>query len=193
MARLRLVVLGTLCGVAWGVAARVWMRVVSDHPEFTWSGTLFIVLIGAIAGLGMGVVLARNGRSRAVGILVFLPFAVGQGLVMLPPLGLGAVALAQRRRRPRLAMVLAGLALATAIGIGGLLPELSPIRVVLGVLLYLPLMWWAAAMLAVSLRPVQHSDRAPGRRRRGERLGSERATDVDAAVAVDPAVHQPAR
>lgn len=194
MTRLRELLLATLCGTAWGVAARVWMRLVSADPEFTWSGTLFIVLVGTVAGLGTGVVLARNGRSRAVGILAFLPFAAGQGLIMLPTLGLGAVAVAQRHRRPRLAAVLAVLAVATAIGIIGpiLRADLSLGRAVLGVLLYLPLMWWLSAMLAVSLAPVQHGDGAPGRRRWGERLGPQRATDGDPAVAVAPAVHEPA-
>ena len=35
-----LVALGALAGLTYGVALRLWMRLVSDNPEFTWGGTL---------------------------------------------------------------------------------------------------------------------------------------------------------
>ena len=35
---------GLAGGLAWGVIPRLWMRFISTNPEFTWSGTLFIVI-----------------------------------------------------------------------------------------------------------------------------------------------------
>ena len=61
----RLILLGVLCGAGWGVAARVWMRLISTDPTFTWSGTLFIVGASAFAGLGMGIVMALGGACEA--------------------------------------------------------------------------------------------------------------------------------
>jgi len=55
-ATMKRLLLGALCGAAWGVAARVWMRLITTTPEFTWSGTLSIVGATTVAGLGMGAV-----------------------------------------------------------------------------------------------------------------------------------------
>jgi hypothetical protein len=41
---------GFLAGVIWGALARLWMRWTSTEPEFTWSGTLFIVAAFAVFG-----------------------------------------------------------------------------------------------------------------------------------------------
>src|ERR687898_224194 len=54
---------GLLGGVVWGIDARVWMRFISTDPEFTWSGTLFIVIGFGVAGLGEAVGLFRLCRG----------------------------------------------------------------------------------------------------------------------------------
>ena len=108
--------LGALCGAAWGVAARVWMRLISTTPEFTWSGTLSIIGASTVAGLGMGAVWAL-GRWRAIGVVAMLPLFPGLGMVMVPSVVLGALALRWRTIRPSLATVLAGLAAVSAIAI----------------------------------------------------------------------------
>ena len=36
--------IGVLGGAALGIVARAWMRLISEDPEFSWSGTLFIVI-----------------------------------------------------------------------------------------------------------------------------------------------------
>src|SRR5918994_253213 len=63
---------GLLGGVVWGIDARVWMRFISTDPEFTWSGTLFIVIGFGVAGLGQaaGYLGRRAGlrRSRMTGL-----------------------------------------------------------------------------------------------------------------------------
>jgi hypothetical protein len=88
MRTLRYVSLGFLLGVAWGVAARVWMRLISTSPEFSWFGTLWIIGTAGFAGLMFGLVHAARtrGGSRwwrllALGALVAFQ---GQGLVLLP-------------------------------------------------------------------------------------------------------------
>jgi hypothetical protein len=88
MRTLRYALLGFLLGVSWGVVARVWMRLISTSPEFSWSGTLLIIGTAGFAGLIFGLVHAARtrGGSRwwrllAVGALVAFQ---GQGVVLLP-------------------------------------------------------------------------------------------------------------
>ena len=42
--------IGAFGGALLGVMARLWMRFISEDPEFTWNGTLFI--IGGFATFG---------------------------------------------------------------------------------------------------------------------------------------------
>lgn len=60
----RTLFIGTALGALWGTVARIWMRMISDHPEFTWTGTLMIVGFSAWLGLGVGVVYGTRGRGR---------------------------------------------------------------------------------------------------------------------------------
>ncbi|HSP27497.1 MAG TPA: hypothetical protein VLN74_03025, partial [Ilumatobacteraceae bacterium] len=46
----QIVLIGPFAGAALGVVARWWMRLISDDPEFTWSGTIFIVLAFTVMG-----------------------------------------------------------------------------------------------------------------------------------------------
>lgn len=91
-------------GVAWGVLARLWMRVISTDPEFTTSGSVFIVGAFAVAATGQGVAIVtrRRGRSvvrivgRLVGLLGMLPLFIGAGAAMLPTVVGGGLAVGQR-------------------------------------------------------------------------------------------------
>ena len=104
---------GLLVGAGWGIAARGWMRLVSREPEFSGSGTLLIVAISAVLGLGMGVsVVARHttGWRRWMRLAVvpgMLLFA-GQGAPFLPAFIVAGPLL---RRRSRIAGIVAGTAL----------------------------------------------------------------------------------
>lgn len=173
MNRLRLVALGALCGAAWGVAARVWMRIIATDPEFTWSGTLFIVAAATISGLGMGVVLASRRRrsARVFGVVTILPLGVGAGMLMLPTIALGSAAMVLRRPVARavflvLAVLSAGLLIAPP-----LVADLPWSRAAIGVVLYLGLVSWMSAMLAVSLRSTRRQPVAPS-------VGERRSTLV---------------
>ena len=89
-ARLRLhpVVTGALLGLSWGIAMRIWMRFISTDPEFTWSGTGYILGATTLAGLLLGLGWARRAKAkgnwwRLTG-LSMLPLGVAAGGVMIP-------------------------------------------------------------------------------------------------------------
>jgi hypothetical protein len=91
---------GAIGGLLWGVGLRAWMRFISTDPEFTWSGTLFIVGATTLAGAMTGLALHRWHRSRgqwwrALG-LFFLPLGAAAGSVMVPTFVLGGLALGAR-------------------------------------------------------------------------------------------------
>lgn len=47
----RIVLVGTLGALALGIIARLWMRLIAPEPDFTWSGTIFIVAGFTVFGL----------------------------------------------------------------------------------------------------------------------------------------------
>lgn len=114
---LRALSVGAVGGAALGAVARGWMRLITDEPEFSWNGTLFIVLAFTIAGLGHAVAATsrycrRRRRwstfGRTVGAACTLPLFVGAGAMMLPTVAGGSLAL-WRTDWPRWARVLAAL------------------------------------------------------------------------------------
>jgi len=96
---------GLALGVAWGVAARIWMRLISTDPEFTWSGTGFILGATGIGGLALGLMygVRRAGRSRwwRLLVVVCVPVFAGPGVPFLPVLLIGGLAFSGRRRLAR--------------------------------------------------------------------------------------------
>ncbi len=80
-------------GLAWGVGARLWMRMVASDPQVTWRGTLGVLVSAGLAGSLIGVAHAagRQGASNAwralalPGVALFL----GPGLPFLPAFLLG--------------------------------------------------------------------------------------------------------
>jgi hypothetical protein len=96
----RYAVAGAALGLLWGVLARLWMRYVSDAPEFSWSGTGFILGAATVAGTSLAMVewARRTGRSRwwrSAGLGV-LGLGMGPGSFMVPTVVLGALALSGR-------------------------------------------------------------------------------------------------
>jgi hypothetical protein len=90
---MRRLAFGAVGGFVLGVIARAWMRFIADEPEFTWSGTLMIVLGFTIFGSSQAAVsVARRRRNagaavfamRALGAAGMLPLLVGAGALMLP-------------------------------------------------------------------------------------------------------------
>ncbi|MBD3926303.1 hypothetical protein IEZ26_16880 [Nocardioides cavernae] len=97
---------GAVLGLAWGLAARIWMRAITDVPEFSWTGTLMILGFAAWLGLGSGLLAAarRGGRKPwwallgAPGLLLF----ASPGMVMLPAFLFGGLAFSTHARPWRL-------------------------------------------------------------------------------------------
>lgn len=94
------IISGALGGLLWGVLMRLWMRFVSTDPEFTWSGTGFILGAALIAGLGLGSAYALSRKTRAgwwrlFGLSVIL-LGGGAGIIMIPGVILGGLAFARR-------------------------------------------------------------------------------------------------
>jgi hypothetical protein len=98
------IALGALGGCALGIVARGWMRLISDDPEFSWSGTIFIVVGFTVFGFGQSIVAAARPRVqrrrrltviRMVGVVTMLPLFVAAGAVMLPTVVGGGLAVAR--------------------------------------------------------------------------------------------------
>ena len=92
---------GALAGLAWGVVARGFMRLLAEYPDFTWSGTLAIVVTASVVGGLVALVrwARRSGRSRWWRLLG-LPFVLlfgAAGMLLLPGV-VGVVMLLDRRR-----------------------------------------------------------------------------------------------
>lgn len=82
-------------GLVWGIAARVWMRLISTEPQFTWAGTGTILTLTSVTGLTLGILygVRRAGRSRwwrALAVLC-LPTFAGAGMVFRPAFLLGGL------------------------------------------------------------------------------------------------------
>ena len=99
------VAIGLFGGFALGVGARAWMRFISNKPEFTWSGTLGIVIGFAVFGLAQSIVAVARTRTtkrwkltclRVFGGLFSLQLFVAAGALMFPTV-LGAGLAAHRR------------------------------------------------------------------------------------------------
>ena len=124
---LPIVAIGVFGGLALGVIARAWMRLISEDPAFTWSGTLFIVLGFTLFGFTQSIVAAARRRAtrrsrltvlRVVGVAGMLPLFVAAGAVMFPTVIGGGLALArvEWRRFTRAVCVLAALAPVVFVG-----------------------------------------------------------------------------
>ena len=102
-------------GAGWGVLARVWMRLITDEPEFTWSGTLAIIGVAAWSGLWVGLVHAariRNGSGwwRLAALPSLLLF-LSPGMLFLPAYVVGGWAWGSR-----LPTLVRGVVLAVVLG-----------------------------------------------------------------------------
>jgi hypothetical protein len=85
--------IGLLGGFALGVVARAWMRLISEDPDFTWSGTIFIVGGFTFFGLTQSIVAVARRRTtrwwrltgvRTIGAVGMLPLFVAAGALMFP-------------------------------------------------------------------------------------------------------------
>lgn len=109
---------GLFGGFALGVVARAWMRVIADDPEFTWSGTVSIVLgFGVFGVLQANAIRARRRSTgwrisvgRVGGGIGMLPLFVAAGGILAPTVILGGLVAARTAWRPSVRVVVALLA-----------------------------------------------------------------------------------
>lgn len=96
--------IGLFGGAALGVVARAWMRLIAEDPEFSWGGTIFIVMAFTIFGFTQSIAAVARRRStrgwtltlaRVIGTVGLLPLFVGAGAVMLPTVVGGGLAFAR--------------------------------------------------------------------------------------------------
>ncbi len=91
-----------LTGLAIGVIARFWMRWISTDPEFSWSGTIFIVgafalffttqsLVSIFSNITTSQLISR--LIRIGGLILTLPLFMGAGAMMFPSVVLASFAL----------------------------------------------------------------------------------------------------
>ena len=90
---LPILAVGAVGGFTLGVIARAWMRLIAEDPEFTWSGTTFIVAGFTIFGLAQSIVAVARSRVhrrsrltivRTIGAVAMLPLFVAAGALMMP-------------------------------------------------------------------------------------------------------------
>jgi hypothetical protein len=103
------------------------MRFVSTDPEFTWSGTGFILGAATLAGLGLGTAYAlrrkgHRGWWRLLGIPLIL-LGAGAGSIMLPGTIIGGLAFGQRNWPRVVRGLLATLAIGGTVALIGLTSE----------------------------------------------------------------------
>ena len=148
---------GLAGGLAWGTIARIWMRFISTNVEFTWSGTLFIVIGFGIAGLAQsGAYLGRRAKLarpamtalRVVAVIALLPLGVAAGASMFPTIILATLALTHHTWPRWLRGIVAAVALFPAVATAlSFFDDLSLIRAVVAVIWFLAIyagIIWAA-------------------------------------------------
>jgi hypothetical protein len=156
---------GLMGGLAWGINARLWMRFISTDPEFTWSGTLFIVIGFGIAGLAQsGAYLGRRANLprpamtvlRVVAVIGLLPLGGAAGASMFPTIILATLALTHQSWPRWLRRIVGAVALLPALSNAlTFFDELSVLRAVAGVLwflaIYAGIIWAARSSLGPQL------------------------------------------
>ena len=118
---------GIVGGFALGIVARLWMRFIATDPEFTWGGTIGIIVGFTVFGLTQTAerLVRQRGRrrwafaaSRVAGIVGVLPLFVAAGGQMMPTVVAGGFALARPEWPTRVRAVLLMVALGPVVVVG---------------------------------------------------------------------------
>lgn len=164
----RPVVAGALLGLGWASVMRTWMRYISTDPDFSWSGTIFILVAGTIVGSVLGFARKRR-RAGGVGwwrlsILSLMLLGAG-GAVMWPSVVLGAAAIG--RLRPRWLRLGLGLATVAAqipvVNAAVLNATMSTVEAVVAVVWYAPMLAIEAWAFSVVFAPSVDGAPVPGK------------------------------
>lgn len=160
-ALLRGAAIGFALGAGWGVLARIWMRLISTEPEFSWVGTLSIIGLAAVLGAGVGLVDAarRAGRTSwwtlavVPGLLLFM----SPGMLLAPCFLLGGLVWNARGRALQAVGALAVIA-SIVLAVVAELGDVGPVYVVGYAALAVSLAW--ASSLVYQRRQRSASPRA---------------------------------
>ena len=134
-----------LLGLALGGISRVWMRLISNDPEFSWGGTVVVVGVFVVSGLGTGIssMMSAGGRrsdriGRAAGLCLLLPLFGAAGAQMMPTVILGSLSIHRKTWNPWIRVLFGLLALVqpVVIVVEELLADVSLWRV-LGLLMFM--------------------------------------------------------
>lgn len=96
---------GAGLGLLWGIAARIWMRLISTHPEFSIPGTAAILIIATLFGAFAGLAFAARRRGwrrwghyvpRILAVIFFIPFGAFGGLPLMLTVLVATLGLTQR-------------------------------------------------------------------------------------------------
>jgi hypothetical protein len=118
---------GLFGGLTLGIIARAWMRLISDDPEFTWNGTIFIVGGFTVFGFTQSVVAVARQRARrrwaltivrVIGTIGLMPLFIGAGAIMLPTVVAGGLARARVEWNHIVRWICLALALAPVLIVG---------------------------------------------------------------------------
>ena len=86
------VLCGAGLGLVWGIAARLWMRLIATSPEFSITGTVGILLVTTLFGGWAGLAYAARRRGwlgwrhyvpRGLTVIFFLPFGAAGGMPLM--------------------------------------------------------------------------------------------------------------
>ena len=98
--KIKIILAALITGFVLGVIARAWMRWISTNPEFSWGGSIFIVLAFMIFMVNHSIVrllrLRFRGRRsvfliRTIGVIFSLPIFTAAGAIMFPAVALASV------------------------------------------------------------------------------------------------------
>lgn len=154
----RLILIGSGVGLAWGIAMRGWMRFITAQPEFTWSGTLFILGAATITGTVLGLAWHRRAAGGTgwwrLSVLSLALLGAG-GAVMWPAVIFGAIALGRPWKtwiRVTLGALAAASQIPVVIGIADNW-KFGVIQIVIATIAYLPLLFLEVWAFSVVFRP----------------------------------------
>jgi hypothetical protein len=154
LTRPQLVLAGVAGGLIWGVLARLWMRLISTDPEFTWSGTILILIVASLFGLGVGAAAAgrRSQRrwvrraTRVLGAMSLVFLSLAAGMILVASVVPATLALTERRWWKPVRVAFLALSLLPAkVVVDGLAEDFSGLKAAIALVLYVGL----AAVLVV--------------------------------------------
>jgi hypothetical protein len=139
------------------------MRFISTDPEFTWSGTLFIVGATTIAGAATGIAYHRlrvgAGNKWRWLALFYLPLGAAAGAVMLPSFVVGGLAWGRRTWPAWIRFLLAAAAVGFQVfAMTGAAGDIRYGRRSLAIAIYAIFLVVETAAFSIMARPLHRND-----------------------------------